>query len=69
MNTKINFADLCMLAGITYLSFKSRRQVSMFAIFCGPILANVVAQFINKYDNQCDLALPEILLQYLYNLL
>lgn len=49
-DTKLKFSDLCMLAGITYLSFKSRRQVSMFAIFCGPILASLISQFVEKYD-------------------
>ena len=49
-DSKIKLSDLFMLAGITYLSFKSRRQVSMFAIFCIPILASLIAQFIEKYD-------------------
>ena len=51
-DTKIRLADLFMFAGITYLSFKSRRQVSMFAIFCGPILATLIAQMIEKYDKE-----------------
>ncbi len=49
-DTKIKLSDLFMLAGITFLSFKSRRQVSMFAIFCGPILATLIAQMVAKYD-------------------
>ena len=52
VDSKIKLSDLCMLAGITYLSFKSRRQVSMFAIFCAPILASLVAQFVEKYDRK-----------------
>jgi hypothetical protein len=51
-DSKIKLSDLFMLAGITYLSFKSRRQVSMFAIFCTPILASLIAQFIDKYDKE-----------------
>ena len=49
-DSKIRLSDLFMLAGITYLSFKSRRQVSMFAIFCAPIIAALIAQFVDKYD-------------------
>ena len=51
-DTKIKLSDLFMLAGITFLSFNSRRQVSMFAIFCGPILASLVAQMVEKYDKK-----------------
>lgn len=49
-DSKIKLSDFFMLAGITYLSFKSRRQVSMFAIFCTPIIASLLAQFVDKYD-------------------
>lgn len=49
-DTKIKLSDLFWLGGITYLSFKSRRQVSMFAIFCGPILAVLISNMVNKYD-------------------
>lgn len=49
-DTKIRLSDLFMLAGLTYLSIKSRRQVSMFAIFCGPILAKLIADMFAKYD-------------------
>ena len=51
-DVKLSFPDLCMLCGMTYLAFKSRRQVSMFAIFCAPILSNLVAQFVEKYDKK-----------------
>lgn len=51
-DTKIKLTDLFMLMGITYLSFKSRRQVSMFAIFCGPILANLISSMVDKYDKE-----------------
>lgn len=49
-DTKIKLHDLFMLCGITFLAFKSRRQVSMYGIFCGPILASLISQFIDKYD-------------------
>ena len=49
-DTKINFADVFMLGGLTYLSIKSVRQESMFAILCLPILAGLIGEFVNKYD-------------------
>lgn len=49
-DVKIRLSDLFMLGGITFLSFNSRRQVSMFAIFCGPILANLLSYLVAKYD-------------------
>jgi hypothetical protein len=49
-DTKIKLSDLFMLCGITFLAFKMRRQVSMFAIFCAFILAKMIANFLNKYD-------------------
>lgn len=51
-DTKIKLHDLFMLGGIVFLAFNSRRQVSMFAIFCGPILATLIADMINKYDKE-----------------
>jgi hypothetical protein len=51
-DTKIKLSDLFMLCGITYLAFKMRRQVSMFAIFCAFILAKMIANFLNKYDKK-----------------
>lgn len=51
-DSKIKLHDLFMLAGITFLSINSRRQVSMFAIFCIPILANMISQMVEKYDKE-----------------
>ncbi len=51
-DSKIKLHDLFMLAGITFLSITSRRQVSMFAVFCIPILANMIAQMVEKYDKE-----------------
>ena len=39
-----------MLGGLLYLSFMSRRQVSMFDIIGGIIFARIVASFFDKYD-------------------
>lgn len=51
-DTKLKLADLFMLMGLTFLSFKSRRQVSMFAILCAPILAKMIANMFEKYDKE-----------------
>lgn len=39
-----------MLGGLLYLSFMSRRQVSLFDIIGGIIFARIVASFFDKYD-------------------
>ena len=51
-DTKIRLSDLFMFVGLTYLSIQSRRQVSMFAIFCGPILVKLIADMFEKYDGE-----------------
>lgn len=51
-DSKIKLHDLFMLGGITFLAINSRRQVSMFAIFCIPILANIISQMVEKYDRE-----------------
>lgn len=51
-DTKIKLADLFMLGGLTYLTLKSKRQVSMFALFCAPILAKMIADMFEKYDSK-----------------
>ncbi len=51
-DTKLKLPDVFMLGGITFLAFKTRRQVSMFAILCGPILASMVSYVFNKYDKE-----------------
>ncbi len=51
-DTKIKLSDLFMLTGLTILSFYSRRQVSIFAIVCGPILASLIGAMIQKYDRE-----------------
>ena len=49
-DTKIKLSDLFMLGGLLYLSFMSRRQVSLFDIIGGIIFARIVASFFDKYD-------------------
>lgn len=51
-DTKIKLSDLFMLVGLTYLAFRTKRQISMFAIFCAPILAKLVAAMFDKYDQE-----------------
>lgn len=51
-DTKIKLSDLFMLVGLTYLAFKTKRQISMFAIFCAPILAKLVSAMFDKYDQE-----------------
>lgn len=51
-DTKIKLSDLFMLLGLTFLAFKTKRQISMFAIFCAPILANLIASMFEKYDKK-----------------
>ena len=53
-DTKIKLADLFMFSGLVFLTFKSRRQESMYLLFCTPILATMISDFFEKYDkNTC----------------
>lgn len=51
-DTKANLRDFFMLAGLTLLSFISRRQVSLFVIICGFIFAKLVTALLEKYDKK-----------------
>ncbi len=51
-DTKIKLHDLFMLTGLTILTFYSRRQESIFAIICGPILASLIGAMVEKYDKE-----------------
>ncbi len=51
-DTKIRLSDLFMLGGLTYLAITSQRQVSMFCIFCAPILVKLIADMFEKYDRE-----------------
>ena len=50
VDTKIRLSDLFMLGGLTFLTFYTRRQESMFIILCGFILNRLVCYMFNKYD-------------------
>ncbi len=49
-DTKIRLCDLFMLAGLTFLTFYTRRQESMFVLMCSYILIRLICDFMNKYD-------------------
>ena len=49
-DSKIRLSDFFMLAGLTYLSFKSARQISLFIIMCAPILTKLISELIDKLD-------------------
>ena len=49
-DTKIKLQDLFMIAGLTFLLFMSRRQISMFLIIGVPIFAKWISYLIEKYD-------------------
>lgn len=54
-DTKIKLSDLFMLTGLIYLTFKTKRQVSMYALFCAPIAVKLISSMFEKYDNKtCD---------------
>lgn len=49
-DTKLSLRDFFMLAGLTLLTFMTRRQASMFVIVCGFIFAKMSTNFLRKYD-------------------
>ena len=51
-DTKIKLSDLFMLGGLITLSLMSKRQISMFLIFCSPILVRLISSMIEKYDKE-----------------
>ena len=51
-DTKIKLSDLFFLGGLLTLALMSRRQISMYAIFCSTILAKLVAAMFEKYDKR-----------------
>lgn len=50
-DTKIKLSDLFMLAGLVFLSFMSRRQVSLLLIIGGFIFAKLFTYLLEKYDS------------------
>lgn len=59
-DTKIRLKDFFMMAGLLYLSFKTRRQVSMFILICSYILINLVDSIFKKYDPERCKKLKEV---------
>jgi len=54
-DTKIKLSDLFMLLGLTYLTFQTKRQITMYALLCVPILVKLIASMFEKYDSKtCD---------------
>ena len=51
-DAKIRLCDLFMLAGLTYLTFYTKRQETMFILICGFILNRLVCYLFNKYDSE-----------------
>ncbi len=49
-DTKIRLKDLFMFLGLTVLMLMTRRQESMFLIFCGFVLAKLLSDLFAKYD-------------------
>lgn len=49
-DTKIKLRDLFMIAGLTYLSFMSRRQVSLLILIGGFIFSKLLTYLVEKYD-------------------
>ena len=48
--TKVTLKDLFMVAGLMFLSFMSRRQISLFILMVTPIFAKWVFNIFEKYD-------------------
>lgn len=59
-DTKASLRDFFMLAGLTLLTFMTRRQASIFVIICGFIFAKMVASFFEKYDKSGSEKIIEI---------
>ena len=51
-DTKVKLEDLFMMGGLIFLSFMSRRQVSMFMIIGLPIFIKWVTDLATKYDKR-----------------
>jgi len=49
-DVKIRLSDLFMLGGLTFLTFYSRRQESMFILMCSYIFIRLICNLLNKYD-------------------
>ena len=50
--TKIRLCDLFMLGGLCYLMLMSRRQITMFALMCSPILNRMLVELAKIYTKE-----------------
>ena len=50
-DTRIKLSDLFMLAGLVYLSFMSRRQISLLVLIGGFVFAKLLTSLVEKYDS------------------
>jgi len=64
-DTKIRLCDLFMLGGLTFLTFYTRRQESMFILICSYILIRLICDFLNKYDPEGNVNLEKRLTKIL----
>ena len=51
-DVKIRLCDLFMLGGLTFLTFYTKRQETMFILMCGFIFNRLVCYLLNKYDSE-----------------
>ncbi len=51
-DTKIKLRDLFMITGLIYLSFMSRRQVSLLILIGGFIFSKLLTYLVEKYDSE-----------------
>ena len=50
--TKIRLCDLFMISGLCYLMLMSRRQITMFALICSPILNRMLVELAKIYTKE-----------------
>lgn len=61
IDIKIQLSDVFMLIGLTTLAFLSRRQISIYALGCTPIMVKLISDFFAKYDSQtCNKILDKV---------
>lgn len=51
-DTKIKLRDLFMITGLIYLSFMSRRQISLLILIGGFIFSKLLTHLVEKYDKE-----------------
>lgn len=58
-DVKIRLCDLFMLGGLTFLTFYTRRQESMFILMCSYIFIRLLNELFTKYDPEGKVALEK----------